>query len=41
VRVNLAEEGAEDLAIASSGAVTLPVGGREIVTVRFSDQLRS
>lgn len=35
VRVNLAEEETEVLPVARSGAVTLPVGGRQIVTVRF------
>jgi alpha-mannosidase len=37
VRITLAEEEVEDLPMASSGAVTLPVGGRQVVTVRFSD----
>jgi uncharacterized protein (DUF1810 family) len=32
-----AEEAAEDLPLDSTGAVTLPVGGRQIVTVRFTE----
>nr|HID13324.1 hypothetical protein [Anaerolineae bacterium] len=39
LRVNLAEEGASELA-RDTDAVTLPVRGREIVTVRFDYELR-
>ena len=36
-QVNLAEDSVGALAVAGDGSVSVEVGGREIVTVRFSD----